>query len=70
LFDPGIVSLLEEEKFDELRTYLAIKYPKLYDGGLEDLTIEWIDEGTLFRINEYDGNETIELKEDQNWLIA
>jgi hypothetical protein len=70
LFDPGIVSLLEEERFDELHTYLAIKYPKLYDGGLEDLTIEWIPQGTLFRINEYDGNETIELKEDQSWLVA
>jgi len=26
--------------------------------------------GTLFKVNEYDGAESIELKEDDNWLVA
>jgi len=70
LFDPAIVKLVEEEKFDELQTYVALKYPEIYKGGLMDLEVEWIPEGTLFKINEYDGAESIELKEDDNWIIA
>jgi hypothetical protein len=27
-------------------------------------------EGTLFKVNEYDGSESIELKENDNWLVA
>lgn len=32
-----------------------------YLGGFEGLAIEWIDQGTPFRINEYDGNESLEI---------
>ena len=30
-----------------------------YDGGLEQCKIEWIDKGTDFTIDEYDGNESL-----------
>lgn len=70
LFDPAIVKFVEKEKFDELATYVALKYPKIYTGGMKDLTVMWIPEGTLFKVNEYDGSESIELKENDNWLIA
>jgi hypothetical protein len=37
---------------------------------MEDLKVAWIPEGTLFKINEYDGSESIELKENDNWILA
>ncbi len=40
---------------------LGIK--NIYCGGAEQLYIEWIDEGTHFTINEYDGSESIETLE-------
>jgi hypothetical protein len=49
LFDPAIVQLVEEDKFDELQTYVILKYPKLNVGGLGELKIAWIPEGTMFR---------------------
>ena len=70
LFDPAIVQLVEEEKFDELKTYVTLKYPNIYDGGMDDLKIAWIPEGAMFRINEYDGDESIELKDDADWFTA
>ena len=70
LFDPAIVQLVEENKFDELETYVTLKYPKLFAGGLLDLQIAWIPEGAMFRINEYDGDESIELKDDADWFTA
>ncbi len=70
LFDPAIVKFVEKEKFDELATYVALKYPDIYTGGMKDLKVAWIPEGTLFRVDDYDGNESIELKENDNWLVA
>ena len=70
LFDPVIVQLVEEEKFDELKTYVTLKYPNIYEGGMWELKIAWIPEGAMFRINEYDGDESIELKDDADWFTA
>jgi hypothetical protein len=70
MFDPTIVKFVEKEKFDELVTYVSLKYPDIYTGGMKDLKVAWIPEGTLFRIHEYDGSESIEIKEELNWLIA
>jgi hypothetical protein len=70
LFDPAIVKLVEEKKFDELKTFVELKYPDIYTGGMEDLEVEWVSEGTLFKVNEYDGSESIEYKEDNSWIIA
>ena len=70
LFDPAIVQLVEEDKFDELKTYVTLKYPNIFDGGMDDLKVAWIPEGAMFRINEYDGDESIELKDDADWFTA
>ena len=70
IFSPAIVKLVEQEKFDELETYMELKYPEVFKGGMMDLEIEWVPVGTEFRIHEYDGSENIELKEDLNWLTA
>jgi hypothetical protein len=70
LFDPAMVKLVEKEQFDELATYVALKYPEIYTGGMKDLKVAWIPEGTLFRVEDYDGSESIELKESDNWLVA
>jgi hypothetical protein len=70
LFDPAIVKLVENKKWAELDTYVTLKYPEIYKGGMTDLEVEWIPEGTLFKVNEYDGSESIELKENDHWMVA
>ena len=60
MFEPAIAQFVLDEKFDELQTYVALK----------DLEVAWIPESTLFRINEYDGAESIEVKEDIDWFVA
>jgi len=53
-----------------LHTYVTLKYPNIFLGGMKDLAIAWVPEGSLFKINEYDGSESIELKESNKWIIA
>jgi hypothetical protein len=70
MFDPTIVACVETKDFDKLNTYMTLWYPDAFTGGMDSLRIEWLPVGTLFRIHEYDGSETIEVKEEMNWVIA
>ena len=40
------------------------------NGGCADLRIEEIPSGTAYRIDEYDGIESVETKESYEWTIA
>lgn len=70
LFDPAMVELVEQEKWDELKAFVALKYPTLYTGGLEDLHIEWMPVGTQFIVEDYDGNESITRRDTTDWYTA
>jgi hypothetical protein len=70
LFDPTIVEFVENEKWAELNTYVTLKYPGIYDGGMRDLAVAWLPVGTEFDIKEYDGAETLEIKDDIIWYKA
>ena len=55
----------------ELVSYLETKYPEIYIGSnLDELEIALIPKGTLFRIKEYDGSESLELRDKVDWHIA
>lgn len=41
-----------------------------YSGGASGLVVYWLTPGTQFRINEYDGNETLEVATKVDWLSA
>ena len=70
LFDPAIVEFIEKEQDEELEVYVTLRYPGIYDGGMVGLKIEWIPEGSFFRVNEHDGSESIELRDAVNWIQA
>ena len=71
LFDPKIVAMVETEQSDEaILAYCQEKYPEGYFGGVDDLEIVWLPVGTCFRIQEYDGSESLEIREDIHWQVA
>ena len=70
LFDPSIVAWIEAQEHDKILSYVTLKYPNEYFRGLDNLTIQWIPLGTEFRIDEYDGLETIKFKERERWITA
>lgn len=69
IFDPDIVEAVLK---DEDPTSIAEeKYPDEYCGGAYKLQVAWVDEGAKFKIDEYDGSESIVLKEDKEiWIMA
>jgi hypothetical protein len=70
LYDPSIVEWVENKQLDKILTYMELKYPKAYCGGVEDLVVEWVPVGARFRIDEYDGAESLVLESKERWLTA
>ena len=70
LFDPTLVMFVEGGDLDKAEAYATLKWPEAYIGGLRDLKVEWIPEGTAFKITEYDGNESIEIRDGNQWIVA
>lgn len=68
LFHPTIVELVEQGKrteiTEELCQQLLGKDSFIYIGGAEQLVITWLPEGTAFRVEEYDGSESLILLDD------
>lgn len=59
VFDPEIVEAVLNEDRNLAANIATKKYPNCYDGGTEDLMVEWLPVGTVFEIEEYAGSETI-----------
>ena len=75
VYDPSIVNILlsdapAEQKLQEILLHANLKYPDAYLGGADDLTVRFLKPGTLFRINEYDGSESIETNDSVEWMVA
>jgi len=71
LFDPTLVDMIERgESAETIETYVTSMHPGTYCGGADGLTIQWLTVGTAFRIHEYDGSESVEIRDEMDWTIA
>jgi hypothetical protein len=72
LYDPKLVDMVEEKASAEtIELYCEEVYGKNhYYGGAEDLEVMWLSVGTPFRIDEYGGAETIQIRDEINWMVA
>lgn len=74
IFDRRLVELAErggtENEAEELAKELTgLDY--IYSGGWSDISIKWVDEGTIFYVHEYDGSESLRHLNDGNeWRTA
>lgn len=71
LHDPTLVAMVERgDSVEAIESYVTAKHPDTYCGGADGLTIEWVPVGTAFRIHEYDGSESVEIRDMIEWNIA
>lgn len=82
MFDPSIIYMVEQmqSKWDDpahvdswvsnIEEYCKDKYPEAYTGGADSLVVAWLPEGTEFYVDEYDGSESLVIKEDPIWMVA
>lgn len=72
VFHPELVEAVEREADEDELVTIATRLfgEEYYYGGAGDLNICWIPEGNQFQIEEYDGSESIILKDEQQWITA
>jgi hypothetical protein len=71
LWDPGLIQfLLSGYNDEELNTYVGLRWPDVSLDLIDELTVEWVQEGEQFYVHEYDGNEWIVTSSDENWHTA
>lgn len=72
LFDPVVARMVdcEEPDWHEIEKYCEEKYPDAYLGGLDGLYVAWLPEGTAFQIHEYDGAESVKIRDEMIWETA
>ena len=74
IFDKTLVNIVLAKEFDyEVQISNHLKnsgYDNVFLGGAGTLTVFWMDPGEEFRILEHDGYETIEFKNELQWLKA
>lgn len=72
LFDPEVVRwVLDGKPKDKEPDVEDGRYGEyFYAGGMHDLTVAWLAPGTRFRIDEYDGSESLVVDGDDQWEVA
>ena len=68
IFNPTLIELVEQQKVQEAIDFVEKTWENVYSGGVQDLEVVWVSEGSEFIIEEYDGSESLMLKENYNWI--
>ena len=63
-------ALYNSAEYEVLEEIATRNWPDACILGLEDCVVEWVDPGTAFTIEEYDGSESLVLESDDYWMIA
>lgn len=67
LFHPKLVEMVEANRQNEITEEWILEnigLADVYTGGASDLQICWLPVGTAFRVDEYDGSESIQTHDD------
>ena len=74
MFHPFLVRLIEQDRRDEINKEMIQKilHTNKYICvlGAERLEIEWVKKGIKFRIDEYDGLESVVYEDKDTWFTA
>ena len=70
IFNPTLIELVQQQKVQEAIDFVEKTWEDVYSGGVQDLVVVWVPEGKEFIIEEYDGSESLMLKEEYNWIKA
>jgi len=69
-YDRDLVEAFLDGGIKKLSDVTSSKYPDAYQGGIHDIELCWIEQGTMFYISEYDGSESIRTNRDKYWNEA
>lgn len=72
LHSPAVVAWVDGGKVGDIDKIIkaALGDSYFYSGGARDLEVSWVPKGTTFRIEEYDGSESLCINDTYDWSVA
>jgi hypothetical protein len=70
MFDPALVDLVLDGDKNKIEMYIKLRWPDTEHIIIPKLAVTFVPEGTRFRIEEYDGLETVVTEQDYAWITA
>lgn len=70
LFDKEIVEAVLRNDIEKAKEIANEKAPGAYLGGGHQLEVRWLPKGTVFEIDEYDGNEEVLAIGERSYNVA
>lgn len=76
IFDKDVIHAIRKYPTDphgaeaDYKKIMKEKYNKDYFPDFKQLEVEWLPEGTVFQIHEYDGYESIQIRDKMSWHVA
>lgn len=71
VFDRDIVNMiLNGSPKDEITQYVTEKYGDVCTLGISDLVVHWLPKGTMFKVSEYDGSESLDIMDHMEFIKA
>lgn len=65
------LAIHNERPYSEIKEIANTNWPTAYTEGLKKAVVQWVDRGTIFKINCRSGSESIEYSDpDDTWLMA
>ena len=69
--DQELVAAIEAKlPYEEIEEIAKRNWPDNYLGGLGQCYVQWVDEGTIFHIEDYHGSESIKFCGKSSWQVA
>lgn len=63
-------AIWDNEPYEIIEQIAKRNWPNAYLGGLSDCIVEWVERGTQFIVEEYDGSERLTFQEGDHWQVA
>ena len=70
LFDAEIAQAVIDGDKAKAAQLAEEKCPGFYAGGTDGLMVEWIDKGSVFEVEEYDGSESLHIIGGRDYSVA
>ena len=70
IFHPELAQAVLDGDRAKVQQIADTSFPDEYDGGLDALSVCWVDEGCRFEINEYDGSESVRILGKDDGYVA
>jgi hypothetical protein len=64
------IAIDNSEPYENVEAIAKRNWPNAYLGGLADCQVEWVEKGTQFIVEEYDGSESLTFQNSDYWQSA